>query len=99
LLLTCHREGALEVLLGVRHTMLRRLQGDFTGNAIDFRLIPSFAVRFDCRGRLVTAAPSVIELTEVGVGAAGRTTCYGADASSFSRGARIVAGSVSASSR
>ena len=55
----------LEILLRFRSVRLRRLQCDFTGDAIGLGLEPSFLRGFDCADRFANAALRVVELAEV----------------------------------
>jgi hypothetical protein len=68
LLLTRDRECALEIGFCFRCIRLRRLQCDFTGDAIGLGLEPSFLGCFHRRHRFVNAAPSVGELVKLRIG-------------------------------
>jgi hypothetical protein len=67
LLLTGNRECARETRFCFRRIRLRRLKGDFACNAIDLGLESSFFGSFDRAGGFANAAPSIIDLFEIGM--------------------------------
>jgi hypothetical protein len=62
------RERTLERCFGFRRIRLRRPQCDFTGHAMDVGFPPPFLGFFHRRDRLVNAAPSIVEMANVGIG-------------------------------
>ena len=68
LLLTCNRERTLEISFSFCGVRLGRLEHDLAGRAMDFGLPPAFLRCFNLSHRFADAAPSVVELTEFGVG-------------------------------
>jgi hypothetical protein len=69
LLLTRDCEGTLEIRLCFRGIRLRRPDCDFPGNAMHLGLAPAFLARSDQGCGFANAAPSVIELAKLRIGA------------------------------
>src|SRR5260370_14276050 len=70
LCLLCSRnsQGMLEKRLRFRHVSLRRLERDFTGNAMSLSLAPPFLGCVHRRHCFVDAAPGIIELARICMG-------------------------------
>jgi hypothetical protein len=68
-LVTCDRERTLKVGFSLRGIPLRRHQGDFAGYAMDLGLAPLLPGCLHQIRRFVDAAPSLIELAEIRIGA------------------------------
>src|SRR5882672_6809329 len=68
LLCSCKGQGMLEIRSGLRHVPLRRLEGDFTCNAMSLSLAPSFHACLHRRHCLADAAPGIIELAGICMG-------------------------------
>src|ERR1700676_891360 len=70
LCLLCSRnsQGMLEIRLRFRHVPLRRLERDFTGNAMGLSLAPPFLGCLHRRHCLADAAPGIIELARICMG-------------------------------
>src|SRR5262249_25809983 len=67
LLLACNRESALKIPFRLRRVRLRRLQGDFAGNTMNFGLVPSFLAHLDRRHRFTNTSLGIGELTEFSI--------------------------------
>src|SRR4029078_704675 len=61
-------QGMLEIRLRLRLVPLRRLERDFTGNAMSLSLAPSFLGGLYRRHCGVDAAPGVVELARICMG-------------------------------
>src|SRR5882672_12589441 len=70
LCLLCSRngQGMLEIRLRFRHVSLRRLERDFTGNAMSLSLAPPFLGCVHRRHCFVDAAPGIVELARIRMG-------------------------------
>ena len=58
-------ESALEISFGFRYVWLRRFKSDFTGDAINLSLTPSFLARFDPPCRFNDMVPSVVKFPKL----------------------------------
>ena len=65
LLLARNRERLLETSFGFCRIRLWRHQGDFTGDAINLGLVPSFLCHFDRRYCFANVAQGIIELAKL----------------------------------